>query len=73
MKDAKVVMAVGATGCGKSTFLNNLLLKFEQYTKTEEGASYEMVWRLNKKELGMLTEHEAHTVLTQPKWSIKTF
>lgn len=44
----------GPHGSGKSTFLNNLLKKFEQYTKTEEGSMYEIVWRLDKKDLGAL-------------------
>jgi predicted Ser/Thr protein kinase len=55
----------GPHGCGKSTFLNNLLMKFEAYTRTDEGATYETVWRLNKKELGMLPEHETHSLLLQ--------
>lgn len=41
----------GPHGCGKSTFLNNLLKKFEQYANTEEGLRYEVVWRLNIKKL----------------------
>jgi len=61
----RIYIFEGPHGCGKSTFLNNLLMKFEQYTKTEEGASYETVWRLDKKELGELSEHEAHAILGQ--------
>ena len=41
----------GPHGCGKSTFLNNLLKKFEKYANTEEGLRYEVVWRLNIKKL----------------------
>jgi len=41
----------GPHGCGKSTFLNNLLKKFEKYANTEEGLRYEIVWRLNIKKL----------------------
>jgi predicted Ser/Thr protein kinase len=37
----------GPHGCGKSTFLNNLLKKFEIYANTEEGLRYEIVWRLD--------------------------
>lgn len=61
----RIYIFEGPHGCGKSTFLNNLLLKFEQYMKTEEGASYETLWRLNKEKLGLLSEHEAHAILTQ--------
>ncbi len=41
----------GPHGCGKSTFLNNLLQKFEQYANTQEGLRYEIVWRLDIKKL----------------------
>lgn len=42
----------GPHGCGKSTFLNNLLKKFEQYANTDKGMRYEVVWRLDLKQLG---------------------
>jgi len=41
----------GPHGCGKSTFLNNLLKKFEIYANTPKGLRYEIVWRLNIKKL----------------------
>ena len=37
----------GPPGCGKSTFLNNLLKKFEIYANTDEGTRYEITWRLD--------------------------
>ena len=37
----------GPHGCGKSTFLNNLLKKFESYANTEEGMRYEALWRID--------------------------
>ncbi len=43
----RIYIFYGPHGCGKSTFLNNLLKKFEQYANTEEGLRYEIVWRLN--------------------------
>lgn len=61
----RIYIFEGPHGCGKSTFLNNLLMKFEQYTKTEEGTSYETIWRLDRKELAVLTDHEAHFIVTQ--------
>lgn len=61
----RIYIFEGPHGCGKSTFLNNLLLKFEHYTKTEEGTSYETVWRLDKKELGILPENEVHAIVSQ--------
>lgn len=42
----------GPHGCGKSTFLNNLLKKFEAYANTDKGMRYEVVWRLDIEQLG---------------------
>ena len=42
----KVYIFDGPPGSGKSTFLNNLLRKFEEYTISPEGLRYELVWRL---------------------------
>ena len=47
----RIYIFYGPHGCGKSTFLNNLLKKFELYANTEEGLRYEIVWRLNMKKL----------------------
>lgn len=47
----RIYIFYGPHGCGKSTFLNNLLKKFEIYSNTEEGLRYEIVWRLDIKKL----------------------
>ena len=52
----KIYIFEGPPGCGKSTFLNNLLKKFEEYSNTEEGTCFETVWRLDRRTLG---EHES--------------
>ncbi len=52
----KIYIFDGPPGCGKSTFLNNLLMKFEEYTNTESGSRFEAVWRLNRKVLGNFNE-----------------
>ena len=48
----KIYIFDGPPGCGKSTFLNNLLKKFETYANLEEGRRYEAVWRLDRRTLG---------------------
>ncbi|RJQ76714.1 MAG: serine protein kinase PrkA [Desulfobacteraceae bacterium] len=49
----KIYIFDGPHGCGKSTFLNNLLNKFEEYANTEEGCRYETVWRINVADVGV--------------------
>ncbi|MBN2123026.1 MAG: serine protein kinase PrkA [Deltaproteobacteria bacterium] len=61
----RIYIFEGPHGCGKSTFLNNLLMKFEQYTRTQEGACYEAVWRLDRKVLGAVPDQEAHALINQ--------
>ncbi|MEW6363028.1 MAG: serine protein kinase PrkA [Acidobacteriota bacterium] len=48
----KLYIFEGPAGCGKSTFLNNLLMKFEEYANTLAGRRYEVVWHLDRKLLG---------------------
>ncbi len=48
----KIYIFDGPPGCGKSTFLNNLLKKFETYANLEAGTRYEVIWRLDRKVLG---------------------
>ncbi len=59
----KIYIFEGPHGCGKSTFLNNLLRKFEQYANTAAGSRYETVWRLDRKILGYVHDSEAHKVI----------
>jgi predicted Ser/Thr protein kinase len=54
----KIYIFDGPPGCGKSTFLNNLVMKFEEYTCTEEGSRFEAVWRLDQRVLCQLTQDE---------------
>jgi predicted Ser/Thr protein kinase len=53
----KIYIFRGPHGCGKSTFLNNLLMKFEEYNNSDEGLRYETLWRLYPKMLGEHTEN----------------
>ncbi len=50
----KIYIFEGPPGSGKSTFLTNLLMKFEKYANTEPGSRFEVVWRLNRKSLGSI-------------------
>lgn len=44
----KIYIFEGPHGSGKSTFLNNLLRKFEEYSTTNEGMRYDTVWRIKR-------------------------
>lgn len=59
----KIYIFEGPHGSGKSTFLNNLLRKFEAYANTDEGMRYETVWRLNRKTLGGFSERELNVLV----------
>nr|MBL0715914.1 serine protein kinase PrkA [Desulfobacterales bacterium] len=48
----KIYIFDGPPGCGKSTFLNNLLARFEEYSNIPEGSRYEAVWRIDRQALG---------------------
>jgi len=52
----KIYIFEGPHGSGKSTFLNTLLLKFEEYANSEAGTRYEVVWRLDRRILAKISE-----------------
>ncbi|UCH24006.1 MAG: serine protein kinase PrkA [Deltaproteobacteria bacterium] len=59
----KIYIFKGPHGCGKSTFLNNLLKKSEEYANTEAGLRYETVWRLDRKRMGDYTDNQTMPLL----------
>ncbi|MDR3568397.1 MAG: hypothetical protein P4L43_10245 [Syntrophobacteraceae bacterium] len=67
IRQNRIYIFEGPHGCGKSTFLNNLLMKFEKYAATEEGSSFETVWRLDRKLLGNGTDPTAKYLVDQLK------
>lgn len=46
----------GPHGCGKSTFLDNLLQKLEEFSYSPEGKRYEVIWRIDPAKLGLTQE-----------------
>jgi predicted Ser/Thr protein kinase len=59
----KIYIFEGPPGSGKSTFLNNLLMKFEKYANQEENARYEVVWRLSRQQIATFAPHEVNQFL----------
>ncbi|MCT4640275.1 MAG: hypothetical protein N4A72_21435 [Bacteroidales bacterium] len=48
----QIILFDGPPGSGKSTFLNNILFKLEEYTKTPGGAFYSTLWHIDIEKLG---------------------
>lgn len=61
----KIYIFEGPHGSGKSTFLNNLLQKFEKYANDEQGCRYEVVWRLDRQLLGRIDDRETSQLLSR--------
>ncbi len=61
----KIYIFEGPPGSGKSTFLNNLLLKFEEYANSEAGTRYEVVWRLDRRVLAQINETQLSSFIDQ--------
>jgi len=59
----KIYIFDGPHGCGKSTFLNNLLKRFEEYANMEAGTRYETVWRLDRSQLPREDGSETGSIL----------
>lgn len=59
----KIYIFEGPHGSGKSTFLNNLLSKFEKYANLEENARYEVTWRLSRQQMATFGNHEVNSFL----------
>ena len=58
-----ILIFEGPPGCGKSTFLNNLLKKFEHYANTPEGMRFEAVWILDRRMFDSFGDKEFNPLL----------
>ncbi len=56
----RIYVYEGPPGCGKSTFLDNLLGRFEAYTDTSEGQSFEVFWEIDGEYLPSKTDDRAN-------------
>jgi len=70
VKQNKLYIFDGPHGSGKSTFLNNLLRSFENYTNSPEGQRYEVVWRLRRDHL-IDGVHSLHTLTEKLAWLLE--
>ncbi len=61
----KIYIFNGPPGCGKSTFLNNLLRKFESYVNSEDGMRYELVWKINPEIVRTITDKSTFPLFEQ--------
>ncbi len=68
----KIYIFKGPPGCGKSTFLNNLLMKFEEYANTNAGLRYETVWHFDRKILKDFRDYDTHPVLEKLSQLLET-
>lgn len=58
IQNNRIYLFEGPPGSGKSLFLNNLLQKFEEYTKSEQGTYLKIHWQLDVKKLGGFRKYE---------------
>jgi predicted Ser/Thr protein kinase len=61
----KIYIFNGPPGCGKSTFLNNLLRKFESYVNSYDGMRYELVWKINPALFGLSADKSSFPLFEQ--------
>lgn len=60
IKNNHIYLFEGPPGSGKSTFLNNLLLKLEAYNKSNDGVMFRSLWRIDIQKLGGISIPEIY-------------
>ncbi len=65
----RIYIYEGPQGCGKSTFLNNLLRAFEGYSDTKEGQTFEIFWdiKINERTLEVPCPSHDYPILLIPQ------
>jgi predicted Ser/Thr protein kinase len=65
----RIYVYLGPHGCGKSTFLNNLLAAFEEYMNLGEGQGYEIMWEISdgKEKFTVPCPSHDHPILLIPR------
>ncbi len=61
----KIYIFIGPPGSGKSTFVTNLLKKFEEYTHLPQGLNYEILWKIDDSKLGPKLSSEIQEALKE--------
>ncbi len=67
----KIYIFDGPHGSGKSTFLNNLLRKFEEYANSPDGRRFEIVWKLKHDRLAGGV-HSIDKLTEKLAWALET-
>lgn len=65
----RIYVYEGPHGCGKSTFMNNILRSFEEFVSTKEGQGFELFWEIESEQekVKISCPSHDHPILLIPK------